>query len=841
MHVLRRVSTWILLALVWNGAMAGNQQAHNLSEFLASNPLKAADKPFLVVDPDRVSTKTGGSVLRNYDRMVAHIGGVTAIVPTEMVLIDDTFSGEPNLYDGLPEYVKVTYLLSTLTQDQLQKANSQGIGLDDLKGEQAKVLKSILPPKLDWETFSVNQTGGHGESVDGGTVASTDMYQVKLKIQACISMNVHFQNSPNSHIQTMNTMWNGRPGDKVTARKNSDELQTAFSLGLDPRRKAPNMPKSSQLRYSDSQFDAVVPLPAEAQLGDLVAAAGIAARTEIIADLRVGKLPVRTSGGNARSGDILKAIALCITGTYRKVDSAYVLTSDMIGLGARKLKLAAWKATFDKVVAKRLGLWRQKIYASGIYSKIGFDPQDPLAPDDNARRQMDLPTNGFDGISTGALTQSIRDFLGQVGQWWGRTNPVNQDKVGFESQIEYGFVLPNGKPLHTEIQTLGTKSSFAAASGDEPAQHEEEFLEPFPGDSTASHPLVVSAESPLAATKLVSLAHAHGFTELWLESHDKATLESALGKGVKVDLVLRPWERVGGQSVRNADLNIWGDTGSQLAERREGMVDWKQCQDLAGMAFGECPPIYDLLCPTDPVLNSSQAVLADLAHTKGLAGTVVLDTEPAGYEAADGNTLYVGFSRVLAVLHEFGYSPALRLSFLREKRVDPIDLAPSVLTLDFNIQQPFFLDDRLGVWNVRTGKADPDMAPLLNDWFAFRSKLNIKAVNAFLNRLSDLSIPILIAPRMAIAHTPPYMTHCVVPWKPEEPLPQVTDDKLQSLAGRILLYGYSEQSPQATVLTMARMMQSPKIVLAVDATGVKPEALDEMISRWFTKPTRKEK
>jgi hypothetical protein len=530
---------------------------------------------------------------------------------------------------------------------------------------------------------------------------------------------------------------------------------------------------------------------------------------------------------------------MCVTGTYRKVDSAYVLTSDLVGLGARKLILAAWKESFDKKVSSRVGLWRQKIFASGTYSKIAFDPQDPLAPDDNARKQMDVATNGNDNISTGSLTQAIRDMLSQVGRSWGRSNPVNQDRVGFESQIEYGFVLPNGKALHPEIQTLGTHSTFASSSGPQQEQPEETALDPFPGESTASHPILVSAESPSEATKLVAVAREHGFTDLWLEAHDKATLAAAIGKGIRIDLVIRPWKGYGEPSNRIEDLNIWADTGSELALRRAELSDWKDCQNTAGGLFGECPPLYDLVSPIDPATRQMQSALAKLAHTPGLAGVVVLDTEPGGYEPSDGATLFAGFSRPLAVLHEFGYTPQLRLAFLREKHVDPIDLAPEVLTLDFDIQQPFFMDDRLGVWNVRSKNANPEFTHLSDDWFSYRANLNSKAMDSFFDQLSDLSTPVMVAPRIATAHTPPYMSHGVAPWIPGQPVPQLSWEKAHSQQGRIPFYSFNEQSSQAAALTMARMMQSPKFPLAVDATGVKPEALDNMISKWFSKPALK--
>ncbi len=156
------------------------QHSATLCPKLSRNAAKSG--PLIVVDAEHVTAKTKGASLQAFDRKLIVIGGLSAIVPVDMVLIDESYR-EPNLYDGLPLQSKVLYLLSTLLPAQAGIANSQGIGLSDLEGEQIKVLKSILPPTLPWKTVKVDKFGTEGVDLDHNEVPADQMDEVRLKIQ----------------------------------------------------------------------------------------------------------------------------------------------------------------------------------------------------------------------------------------------------------------------------------------------------------------------------------------------------------------------------------------------------------------------------------------------------------------------------------------------------------------------------------------------------------------------------------------------------------------------------------------------------------------------------------
>jgi len=362
------VKSALLIAAVSALGQTQSQKPAFLSDYLALHPWDAAKfGPMVVLSPERTSVRSSGTSLSAFDRKLIRVGSLTAIAPTEMVLIDDSLREPPNMCDGLPTNAKVLYLLSTLTEDQLKTANTNGIGLKDLQGEQQKVFRSLLPTVLSWGTYKVGEVGAiPGEKVDGGSVPDDLMDQVKVKIQSGISFEFKLLDQPNSYTGFSNRDWYGKPGDKVKVRTESDKDRRAHAFGLDPRRIVPNESKPSQLNYADPRLAAQLLLPVQSTVKGLLKDASAASGFEITADLRVRDLMVETVGARVKAGDLLKAIALCVTGTYRKVDSAFVLTSDIAGLGARKLKFCAWKESVDKELQRREGFWRERVFKSGV-------------------------------------------------------------------------------------------------------------------------------------------------------------------------------------------------------------------------------------------------------------------------------------------------------------------------------------------------------------------------------------------------------------------------------------------------------------------------------------------
>ncbi|RYG31641.1 hypothetical protein EON81_22445, partial [bacterium] len=100
-------------------------------------------------------------------------------------------------------------------------------------------------------------------------------------------------------------------------------------------RTSPNRLKESQLDYASSGFKREVDLSGVKTAGDLVAEIAKVSGTELYADLRFSRLPVVVTGQTkGTASDLLRALAVGVAGTFRRVGDAYVLTDSLAGVGA---------------------------------------------------------------------------------------------------------------------------------------------------------------------------------------------------------------------------------------------------------------------------------------------------------------------------------------------------------------------------------------------------------------------------------------------------------------------------------------------------------------------------
>ena len=814
---------------------AAGQTSRSLTDYLVSSQWQVtSSRPMIVVDPVHTLAKTSEITLKAYSRMTAQVGGLTAIVPTEMVLIDDSLVKPPNLYDGMPEFLKVMYLLSTLNPEQLNQATGDGIGLNDLRGEQANVFKSIVSPGLDWATYVVGQDGIHDKLIEQGSVPEDQLDQIKIKFQSGLVIGVPQQSNPNSY-NTYEPLWgNGRspdskPGEKWTARR---EPVYNVNFGADPRKTVPNVSKPSALNYSDPRFDVLVSLPSQSTIKDVLQAVGTATRLEILSDIRVSDLTVCGFGSKARAGDLLKAIALCVTGTFRKVDSAYELTSDLVGMGARALKFAAWAADIQKELFRRQLLWQGQIARTGAIDKIRFDPNDHFAPDD----QLGKSLNTGAVVPNTQLTTPIHNYITQLANS-GPSTGLATDHVSLESEVRYAFVLPNGQPLSPEYQSLGRRTFFQVPGPQQP--EDEDKAEMFPVGSADKQRLLVRAESESEVAALSDLARTHGFSQLWLETHQQTVLLAALKQGLKVSLAIRPWEAPPSARVSSKDLDVLGDTGTQLAIRRASEPEWQAYAKQADFWSGP-PAVYDFASPCDPELQKRWIELASLAHTPGLSGVVVLDTEPPGYEPNKHEGMRQfgdAYSPWMAILHEFGYVEPLRLGFLREHGVDPLDVVSPDLVLGFNISQPFLIDQRLGLFENPPSRAAKLMEEVPFQWYTFRAELNAKAIQSFMDMFADISEPMFVTPRSSTTHVQPSLCELVMPWTPGQALPQVypTGVVNSSVQIGITMSKFDDESTIRQIGGIGYRLKYPQFAFAFDVTDVQPKRLSKLLDRWFPK------
>jgi len=806
----------------------------------------------LALDVSGTQTRSTESGLAAFDRKKMVVGGLTAIAPINMVLIDDRLDQPPNLYDGLPAEAKALYLLSTLTPEQLKAATGRGIGLSDLAGEQRRVFQSLLPKPFKYESSRVNEDGIMSYPTDKKSLSESDAAKVRVRFSRGLQFQMDLRDQPRSMTFHDTNEEYGQPGDTVYTRDDEDDFDRGDSFGIQRKIVSENKVKPSALKYEDKSLDSPVSLPASIPLAKLVQQAGNAAGLEIHCDMRVGDLIVSSIGAKARAGDLLKAAALMVTGTYRKVGDIYILTSDLAGMGSRKLALSIFENELRNSVYDKQDEWRRQIGKTGVAARVPFDKTDPLAPNDAVLKRLEQTDVTYSpGRSPSQeMTPALRGFLNRVNKRYS-SQPVITDNVGVQSYLQFGFVLPNGQTLHPERVSLGIAPSFNPPvfppRGSPPASK----LGTMPAEGTP-FPLIVAVTTPSAAEKVISDASSFGFRQVWVKTRRKGAIEAAVKAakplGIIVRLVVEPWEVSDETPAADPDRTLFGETGAAAMARIANSAEWKR-----NRRFDQSDPIElkDLVTPSEPNLASRWNAFAALAQTPGVAGVVMVGTEPTGYEPAVSRSNYGTYTRTMASLAIFGYSLGQRTAFIRARNLDPIDIAWAGWMGMSDTRQPFFLDDaQRGGSSVYDGSDNPHagMDEAMATWAEFRAKANEAAIINLVKSFGD--VPILIEVRKGTQNFPPITNSSLAPLTAGAPLPTLPPDTAyvkDITPGSYSLMQIPKTWPVDTDDQRASMMgymfanlsqigkqpNNRAIAIAFDATRIPSEKLGSILGHWL--------
>src|SRR5579863_509737 len=119
-----------LAAFLFGQQKAPPPHPRNLADYMSTHPWDAEKNgPLVVLEPDKVKSKVATDDLAAFDRKLVAVGHLHAYVPRTMVVIDDSLTQPPNLYEGLPPDAKMLYLLRSLSDDQLGKLSNSSLGL----------------------------------------------------------------------------------------------------------------------------------------------------------------------------------------------------------------------------------------------------------------------------------------------------------------------------------------------------------------------------------------------------------------------------------------------------------------------------------------------------------------------------------------------------------------------------------------------------------------------------------------------------------------------------------------------------------------------------------------
>ena len=720
-HPHRHTLLWPLLLLGvagHAGAPTAPQKAPaplTLAQALAKLPPPAkgvllavgADIVTLPADTRPPSADASPTVLANtFGEETQDFGTVTAIAPATRVLLNPS-PAAPDLSVDLSPMTATKMLAASLDDAQWKALTSEGgLGLPDLTDDTQKLLFHAL--------FS------HGQL----WVASQDPAQAKLpKDQRTDTRNlsdqiegVRVRIKQTAHLYVHDKkgktiFFSGPPADPTrlhTWRPPHDPPTAQNNVTL--RAVVANTPKSSDLPLSDTKFQQTIPLTGAKTVGELVARIAAKTHTELYADphyaLRL--LTMLGPASEAPAADVLRALALAVAGTYRQVGPAFVLTDDLEGVGTRRTRLQNWKdGTFSDsmslqdqagsvLIKRRLSQARSLptfgdplALTPGQMTRFKSSTIDSAIPDEDEhypyasltpaqQAQVRKIADAFEDQQATKAADSSEDDSPQQPDPTGAVSlrpnyavqflvPAVAEPVDGSVNIPLWMLYWPGTAAAEAIEAeAAAKAGPAAAAPPKlpPAPPLLPLLRSRPRRGILGHPT-----TPAAVDALVAAMQKVGLNELWLDvfSEGKSRLTDKDAKGT--DILTEALRKTQGTDIAvyaHLSLLPWGNTPPQdtwdlsiLGEnsRAGDIADHDRRHDgdydAAGRPIAYVPPPV----MTSPVSATVKKALADigrsLAARPGLAGFVWEDAER-------GDSL--------------GYTPAMRLAFLRAFHADPVDI-----------------------------------------------------------------------------------------------------------------------------------------------------------------------
>lgn len=647
----------------------------------------AVDADKLPLPPDAVlpgDTPTIRQVGAIYGRSVIEFGAVTGVVPPTITVVYAP-PETPNPYDGMPPGQVMSLLAKTFTPAQWKAFLSPaGVAYTSMTGDTQAALFGALFPDGHLKVIQDNPIGENDpktkKDISGDTLTTAH-----LRLGFLVSMALQMESEPTSYRFGSSLRPANSPPRYFMTNGQSNAVD--HELGATVRETVPNTLRAGQIDYTDPALKAAVPLAGIKTVDDLVTRIGVTTKRELYADARYGTRHVTLlpANGSAPAADLLRALAVCVGGTYRQVGPAWVLTNDVIGLGT---KHALWKAFEEKAAAMLPGSDPDPLMipAPAAGPDVPYTTRDipfgdePLAftlaqtntywkewaknPVNSSLGMMDI-TVPFDQLSS--AQQSAAEMT-QAANQKSQTRTTLDGKIMVQAEPEVEVILPaldGPVAIFQSYQSLLPSPKLTDAQEKAQAKQMAQY---FPSIATPDAPpppdmsvalrgfarraARIAPETPEATVQAMQTLKSLGFTEAWLQIVPDPSVPDAavrahlaqavaagrtLGIAVLPDLTLLHWKNADKSSL---DLSLQGQ-----------------------------PAAPATVSPFAPAVAARLIALErTLAGVPGLAGLVWENSPPPGYETkGDDNVSNVGQTLL-------GYSEAGRLAFLRQAHADPVDL-----------------------------------------------------------------------------------------------------------------------------------------------------------------------
>lgn len=764
-----------------------------------------------------------GQTLQEINRKTVKIGGLTAIVPTRMTTLNSRFTEAPNLYDGLPREAKVLYLLTLLDDQQWRKVTGEGLTISDCHGPQVAVMQSILPNPFRW--FPATVAGPNSVQLTGildkpNELTNQERGAVKLRVIRHLELTLPLED--NGGFTGASVRDNVPVGTKIPYLKEYDGDEYGQHIKIETE----NVPRKSQLDLRDSRFDAKVALKTGESVTDLMGKIAATTGVQVVPDPHYGRMIMFEAGESATARDLLQALALGTTGTYRRVGNGYVLTCDLEGVAAHQARIAIWESDIDKIVDERQTLWRSVIAKGSGIKKIKFNPgaYDSLTQselDNLAASDKDDDEHYIDtATASEAVKREVREFKGGL--------KLDQSKVGVHASNRYELLMPDGSKIWT-VGWLGNGSSFTP----------NPYVWQPPKPAPVAMPFAVGgflkgvllrAVSAQDARACIARVEKLGLSELWLETSQpdalRAAVEAGKAAGIKVKAVIRPWATDSSRTGNEFNRTVSGVQGKALGEAKENILSWQRYwQDISAFP----PPTRDLIAPLDAQLDRRWSQLVQLASTSGLSGCALLDAFPAGYakESSRSSGSYF-YSMALDKYLAYGYSESERSAFFQKEKVDPLDIFDPMVRIKMS------LDDVWGGGWYYGEDADK--------WQKARGTWIHESLKRLAEAVASKGQPVLVTGQPVKANIPPFDQSNLYAWQAGDELPTTPEDYRGDLAASTadtIVIDIQESDDLAQINRIAakvasKIEKSAKPII-LDFSSVPANRLDFALRQWLKK------
>ncbi|MDQ2799274.1 MAG: hypothetical protein M3Y13_06490, partial [Armatimonadota bacterium] len=637
------------------------------------------------------ATPTVSEVAGLFERQAQDFNGVVAVAPPTLTVVYAP-PETPNPYDGMPPKQVMKLLTATFTRAQWKAfMGPNGVGYSEMQGDTQPQLFQALFPDGHMIVVQDNPTGPN-DPASKRDISGAALAQARLHVGYIVSLALQVTDKPDTHTFSNSYEPPDAPTRYIMMNAQSDQVDREF--GAPVRETVPNALKVGDLPFDAAVWKAPVRLAGVKTVDDLIVRIGLAAHQEIYADPRYGALSVTLVGQaqSARAADLLRALALCVGGTYRQVGPAFVLTDGVIGLGT---KHALWKEFEDKARAMLPGgdnpftstMPRGDVpYTVQDISwgkdPLAFTPAQQKAYWDKWKMERGMSSSGMLDLTVplDQLSPAQQEAARQIQQKNQRehTDTTLDGTVMVQAEPDVEVTLPSLDGPVMVFQSYEGLLPFPKLSpAEQKAQQqrmEEEF--PFPPPETASAPkpdlralvqafarraVRIAPKTANDVTRDLAALKTLGFNEVWFQitpsSIDKADAPAqallaqsiaegrAAGIAVLPDLCLLTWGADAPSALLDRDITAQTASEADKASR-----------------YGSRGTL-DTVTPFAPeVAQRLAALVRRLGVMPGVGGMVWEHMTPVGYEAflPDGGDSSSSGESLL------GYALPGRLAFLRQ-------------------------------------------------------------------------------------------------------------------------------------------------------------------------------